>query len=237
MASWRIDAAASGVGQLELTGTVRTYVVVFDALTGDPVPNGSSLTCTIYDSTTGLSVGTGSGTAASAGGVLVTAITVSTALVTGRIYVEQWVGTISGSSISYRRDSYATAFPMRDPLITEATITILHPELEAYPSGVTSWDRILRLAHGTIMDRVVANKRADLLTPSRLRESETWLSLAMIYEALAVFPERAALYYARFENTMATMRLTWDTDGDGDADINDAAGLGALGPAQPGGRI
>lgn len=228
----RADYMLSGFAWLELTGDIAPVLAVTGI--GEPDPGEAVMLYTLTDSTTGNVVASGNVpllTIEEAGFGLFTAqLTPTTALAVGRTYVEDWI--IDGSELYFwRRDAYATAWPMRFPLVTDTLIRATLPILAKYPAGVTAWDAALELAHYTLCQRVVRMARADLLTPSRLTEPALALSLAIALESLGVFPERAAEYRDRFERQMEALRVEFDADGDGDTDATVAQMTSGMGPA------
>lgn len=212
------DLAISGFGWLELTGDIKPIVFLADV--GDIEPGDLDMDYTLTDATTGDEVASGTLTLVAVtdefGGFFTGTITPSTALAVGRTYVETLVQ--ADENITARRDAYATAWPIRSPLITDLVITTRQPILSKLPAGTATWAAILASAHYTLCQRIVRFARADVLTPSRLVEPETDLAIALALEALGVFPERALEYRDRFERQMEALRLDLDADGDGDAD-------------------
>ncbi len=223
--------AISGFGWLELTGNIRPFLWVQEAGTDDD----AVLTYTLTDTSTGLTVASGSITAATitaeSAAVFIGNIAPSTALAVGVTYREKWSGTVNGASVLAHRDAYASTWPMRLPLVGEVWLSTRMPILAKKPAGQTSWEAICANAHLTVCNRLLRMFKADLITPSVLIEPEGELSIAMALEALGVFPERATEYRDRFERMMEALNPTIDTDGDGDADKVVTQTTTGMGPA------
>lgn len=231
MALWKFDTYYSGFAWLNLTGDLEARAWVLDATTVTPTipssPSGGSYS--LVDTRDGSAVLTG-GVAEWIGDSFKVNEPPDVALVVGVVYQERWSCTVDGQTVTLVRDAHASAFPMRDPLITSATLAGLIPSLARVPSGFTDWQVAIVAAHTEICTRLIASRRANLINPLQLAQPEQWLAAAMVFEGLRVFPEQAATFRARYENRMAALRLSFDTDGDGAVDESDRQ-INALDPA------
>lgn len=223
--------AISGFGWLELTGNIRPFLFVQEAGTDDD----AELTYTLTNTSTGATVASGTVTVAALtvenAAVFVGNIAPSTALAVGVTYRERWSGTVNGAAVLAYRDAYASAWPMRLPLVGDVWLYTRLPILAKKPAGQSSWEAICAGAHLVVCQRLLRMFKADLITPSVLTEPEGELAIAMALEALGVFPEQAQVYRDRFERIMEALLPTIDTDGDGDADRVVTQTTTGMGPA------
>lgn len=242
MSDYRADLIG-GPGWLEVSGTLRSTLTVLDLTSlPNPLPSDASLSYAVY---AGDVLGTPviSGTAAKIdANTMGTAISIATPLDPTVEYAEAFTGTIGSSTISVIREARASrwAAGRRIPLITQGAIAArLGPVALTAPSAFgSSWDFVLRAAHGEVMARAFAGgARGEVWGDAALAQVEALLACALIAEQYgAGWEARAAAL--RLEYAAAWERLAQQVDINNDGRMDTAAGIpGAAGsPTLPGGR-
>lgn len=164
-------------------------------------------------------------------------------LVAGSVYRETWSYVVSGTTYTFSQELYVVASPF-GALVRTSDLTDMLPILANYPSGETSWGKVIASTH----DRLVAAllsvgglRRVTMWTPTLWRNWSLYASAGAALRAYGTLTGGTVLEQARYWEAKADREfervlggLEVDTDNDGDLDADAIPVRGAGGPS--GGR-
>lgn len=221
----------TGACWLELTGTICARLLVLDA--SDPtntLPASPTLSVTVHTEA-GVLVATGSASKLDPVS-MVTAITPSTALDAATRYRVRWYGDIDGDVVDVYQSARATrhAVQLRVSPITTSELLAIHPTWTDYPTGETSWSRLIDVAWAHVSRRLFrVVPPGEVWAPDVLATPCLHLVEAMWYEQAATYGGSdylisARYYRALYEAWWESNALGVDRDGDGTMDAVTSAG-------------
>ena len=160
----------------------------------------------------------------------------------GKFYRAKWSTTITGETagLLFFTPLWPIGVDVDQPLITTEDVILRHPTLSLFPSGQTSWENQILMAHKVTLLRLTGTdiRRQAVWSPAQLLTVETYTALGIIFRQAATFTSGPALEMAQHYETLAqdewrALRIDVDTDGDNDVDANVQTGTDARFPGGP----
>tara|TARA_R110002020_G_scaffold6340_3_gene26694 strand:+ start:605 stop:1312 length:708 start_codon:yes stop_codon:yes gene_type:complete len=188
----------------------------------------SAVTVSLYDSSGAAKVDGATATiAASFSTYEITAAT-TTDLSLGEGWRIEWTATISGSTYIFRNDA-ALVRRLLYPVVTDADLfrraSSLNPASSTSITSLSNYQDYLDEAWVEINNRLINSGRRPnlIISPYSLRESQLYLTLALIFEDLSTrlneaYEFRADEYRKAYERSWTEVRALIDSDDSGEAD-------------------
>lgn len=165
-------------------------------------------------------------TAATPGSSTLYSASMPAALDVGKLYRETWTPTISGEvTRPITVPVFALGFDYEDCPVSTVDLLSVHPTLTTYPGSAVSWETQIEAAWIRTLTRLGRTSiiRRAMWDVTQLYEVTVYEALAIIFRQAATFTGGPAIEMAREYERLSrdeweSLRIRYDSDGDGDLD-------------------